>query len=132
MNFIQWSIYLIQLINEIHPCKNDNCLYGHIHPCRWIKITLSFKLQVQSSKLKLYSHAQAIFKDKPISVALDHKTTIIDLWIFLTKMEHCQSLYTLQTYCFLIIFSFTFHSNPFHMLLQGSPFFFLMSWIISG
>jgi hypothetical protein len=24
-------------------------IYGHIHPCRWIKITLSFKLQTPSS-----------------------------------------------------------------------------------
>jgi hypothetical protein len=28
-------------------------IYGHIHPCSWIKITLS-------SKLRLYVHAQAI------------------------------------------------------------------------
>jgi hypothetical protein len=35
-------------------------IYGHIHPCRWIKIILSFKLQVQNSKLKLYTHTQAI------------------------------------------------------------------------
>jgi len=27
-------------------------IYGHIHPCRWIKITLSFKLQAQSFKFK--------------------------------------------------------------------------------
>jgi hypothetical protein len=38
-------------------------IYGHIHPCRWIKITLSFKLQVQSSKLRLYAYTQAIFKN---------------------------------------------------------------------
>jgi hypothetical protein len=46
-------IYLFQHIIEIHPCKNDIhpyelFIYGHIHPCRWIKITLSFKLQVQT------------------------------------------------------------------------------------
>jgi hypothetical protein len=35
-------------------------IYGHIHPCWWIKITLSFKLQAQNSKLKLYTHEQAI------------------------------------------------------------------------
>jgi hypothetical protein len=35
-------------------------IYGHIHPCRWIKITLNFKLQAQSSKLKLHVHAQAM------------------------------------------------------------------------
>jgi hypothetical protein len=34
--------------------------YGHIHPCRWIKIKLNFKLQIQSSKFKFYTHAQAI------------------------------------------------------------------------
>jgi hypothetical protein len=36
-------------------------VYEHIHLFRWIKITLSFKFQAQSSKLKLYTHAQAIF-----------------------------------------------------------------------
>jgi hypothetical protein len=36
-------------------------IYGHIHPYRWIKITLNFKFQPQSSKLKLHAHAQAIF-----------------------------------------------------------------------
>jgi len=36
-------------------------IYEHIHPWRWIKITLSFKFQVQSSKFMLYVHAQAIF-----------------------------------------------------------------------
>jgi len=60
-------------------------IYGHIHPCRWIKITLSFKLQAQNSKLKLRTHAQAIFKDKPIGIALDHKITIIDLYDFFDK-----------------------------------------------
>jgi hypothetical protein len=50
--------------NDIHPyevihlCKwienND------IHPCKWIKITLNFKFQTQSFKLKLQAHAQAI------------------------------------------------------------------------
>jgi hypothetical protein len=35
-------------------------IYGHIHPCKWIKITLSFKLQAESSKHKFYTHAQAI------------------------------------------------------------------------
>jgi hypothetical protein len=69
MNFIQWFIYLIQIINEIHPCKNDIhpyeiIIYGHIYPCRWIKITLNFKFQAQSSKLKLHIHAQIIFIKK--------------------------------------------------------------------
>jgi hypothetical protein len=27
-------------------------IYGHIHPRKWVKITLSFKLQVQNSKFK--------------------------------------------------------------------------------
>jgi hypothetical protein len=50
MNFIQLFIYLIQIINEIHPCKIDIhpyeiIIYGHIHPCVWIKMKLSFKLQ---------------------------------------------------------------------------------------
>ncbi len=47
LNFIQWFIYLIEIINEIHPCKND------IHPCKWIKITINFKfskLQAQASR----------------------------------------------------------------------------------
>ncbi len=35
-------------------------IYGHIHPCRWIKMTLSFKFEAQSSKFKLYAHAQTI------------------------------------------------------------------------
>jgi hypothetical protein len=35
--------------------------YEHIHPCRWNKIKLNFKLQIQSSKLKFYTYAQAIF-----------------------------------------------------------------------
>jgi hypothetical protein len=30
MKFIQWFIYLIQLINEIHPCKNDIHLWTHL------------------------------------------------------------------------------------------------------
>ncbi len=39
-------------------------IYEHIHPCKWIRITLSFKLQAQSSKFKLYTHAQAILTNK--------------------------------------------------------------------
>jgi len=35
-------IYLIEIINKIHP-------YEIIHPCRWIKITLNFKFQAQAS-----------------------------------------------------------------------------------
>ncbi len=35
-------------------------IYEHIHSCKWIKITSSFKLGAQSSKLRLYVHAQAI------------------------------------------------------------------------
>jgi hypothetical protein len=35
-------------------------IYGHIRPCKWIKIALNFKFQAQSSKLKLHVHAQAI------------------------------------------------------------------------
>jgi hypothetical protein len=41
-------------------------IYGHIHPCRWIKITLYFKFQAQSAKLRLYAHAQAIFVYKDV------------------------------------------------------------------
>ncbi len=26
-------------------------VYGNVHPCRWIKITLNFKLQAQSSTI---------------------------------------------------------------------------------
>ncbi len=40
-------------------------VYGHIHTCRWIKIILIFKFQVQSSKLGLYTHAQAILATAP-------------------------------------------------------------------
>jgi hypothetical protein len=47
-------------------------IYGHIHPCRWIKITLSFKLQIQSSKHKFYTHAQAIFLFKSKSRSQNH------------------------------------------------------------
>jgi hypothetical protein len=39
-------IYIFQHINEIHPY--ELFIYGHIHPCRWIKMKLSFKLQVQT------------------------------------------------------------------------------------
>jgi hypothetical protein len=35
-------------------------MYGHIDPCRWIKITLNLKFQAQNSKLKLHAHAQTI------------------------------------------------------------------------
>ncbi len=34
---------------------------GHIHPYRWIKITLNFKFQVQNFKLKIHAHAQTNF-----------------------------------------------------------------------
>jgi hypothetical protein len=66
MKFIQWFIYLIQIINEIHAYKMTFIcikpfIYAHIHPCRWIEITLSIKFQAQNSKLRLYAHAQAIF-----------------------------------------------------------------------
>jgi len=66
MNFIQLFIYLIQLIDEIRPWKMTFIymkpfMYGHIHACRWIKITLNLKLQAQSSKFKFYVDAQAIF-----------------------------------------------------------------------
>jgi hypothetical protein len=36
-------------------------IYGHIHPCWWIKISLNLKFQAQSSKLGLSVHAQTIF-----------------------------------------------------------------------
>ncbi len=52
-------------------------IYGHIHPCRLIKITLDFKFQAQSSKLRLHTHAQAIV----------HLTFLI---IFHLKMIVCQ------------------------------------------
>ncbi len=48
MNFIQWFIHLIQIINETHLAKMT-LIYGHIHPCKWIKITLNFKFQAQAS-----------------------------------------------------------------------------------
>jgi hypothetical protein len=52
-------IYLIQIINSIHPYEIIH-LYGHIPPCRSIKTTLNFKFQAQSSKLKLHVRAQTI------------------------------------------------------------------------
>jgi hypothetical protein len=62
---------MIYLFNSIHRrdlfmqkmtiIHMKSFIYGHVHSCRWIKITLSFKLQAQSSKLRFYSHAQAIF-----------------------------------------------------------------------
>ncbi len=59
MPFIELFIYLIQLIKKFIHMKSF--IYGHIHPCRWIKIIINFKLQIQSSKLRFYAHAQAIF-----------------------------------------------------------------------
>jgi len=40
---------LIQIMNEIFPCKNDIHSYEIIHPRRWIKITLNFRFQAPSS-----------------------------------------------------------------------------------
>jgi hypothetical protein len=37
-------------------------IYGHIHPYRWIKITLNFKFQVQSFNLMFHAHAQTILE----------------------------------------------------------------------
>jgi hypothetical protein len=52
LNDIQvWDIIFIHM---------KSFIYGHIPPCRWIKITLNFKFQIQSFKLKLHFHAQAI------------------------------------------------------------------------
>jgi len=58
MNFIQCFIYLIQIIKKIIHAKMTfihmkSFVYGHIHPCRWIEITLNFKF-------RLYVHAQTI------------------------------------------------------------------------
>ncbi len=39
-------------------------IYGHVHPCRWIKFTLNFKFQTQTTKLMLHDHALAIFKER--------------------------------------------------------------------
>jgi len=107
-------------------------IYGHIHPCRWIKITLSFKLQAQSSKLKLRTHAQAILKDKPISVALDHKITIINLYDFFDKDGTLPIFVHPSNFLFFNHFFLMFRSNPFYTLFQSSPFSFLVSWIASG
>jgi hypothetical protein len=38
----------------------NSFIYRHIHPYRWIKITLNFKFQAQNFKLRLHAHAQAI------------------------------------------------------------------------
>ncbi len=35
-------------------------IYGHIHPCMWIKITLSFKLEAQAL-CSCTSHHQSLF-----------------------------------------------------------------------
>jgi hypothetical protein len=48
--FYPMIYYLIQIINEIQPYKltfihMKSFIYGHIHQCRWIKITLNFKFQ---------------------------------------------------------------------------------------
>jgi hypothetical protein len=45
---MQKNIYMKSFINE------------HIHPCRWIIITLNFMFQTQCSKFKLHAHLQAI------------------------------------------------------------------------
>jgi hypothetical protein len=52
--------------------RMNSFIYGHIHPCRWIKIILSFKLQAQSSEFRFYIHTQTILhlqpqKDSPSS-----------------------------------------------------------------
>jgi hypothetical protein len=40
--------------------KNDIHLHGHIHPCKWIKITLNFKFQSQASH-SCTSHFHVLF-----------------------------------------------------------------------
>jgi hypothetical protein len=85
-------IYLIQIINSIHTCKNDIHpyetihLYGHIHPCRWIKTTLNFKFLAQSSKLMPHAHAQTIFNLQHHGLRhlmLLQKWLILELTLFL-------------------------------------------------
>jgi len=58
-----------------------------VHPCRCIKIILNFKFKVQSSKLKLHTHAQAIFgpKAKLLCKSLSclnniHEWTFVNKW----------------------------------------------------
>jgi hypothetical protein len=69
-------------------------VYGHIHPCRWIKITCSFKFQTQSFKLKLYIHAQVILKICP-SHKFIHK--------FLEQSSFKNILYMLYFYCHVLL-----------------------------
>jgi hypothetical protein len=72
-------------------------------------------------------------KDKSIDVALDHKTTFIDLCHFFMKMEHCQFLYTLLTLHFWIVLLLMFHPNPFDMLcLCSPPFFYQCVGLLQG
>jgi hypothetical protein len=51
-------------MDEFHPCKMSfihmkSFIYGHIHPCRRIKITLNLKFQVQASH-SCTNHFQSI------------------------------------------------------------------------
>jgi hypothetical protein len=73
-------------------------VYGHIHPCKWIKITLSFKFQTQSFKLRLYIHAQVILK-----ICLSHKF----IHKFLEQSSFKNILYMLY---FFVVMS-CFHKN---------------------
>ncbi len=45
-------------------------IYGHIHPCGWIKITLSFKLQAPSLGFG--------FTHKPSSICLVLREIVLD------------------------------------------------------
>jgi len=46
-------------ISQFEPFEKPFFLvvYGHIYPCRWIKITLSLKLLDKGFQLKLYVYA---------------------------------------------------------------------------
>ncbi len=63
-------------------------IYGHIHPCKWTKMTLYFKIQAQSSKLKLHIHAQAILTFLKNSQIFSYQGTLL---IFLLGIERLMS-----------------------------------------
>jgi len=65
MNINNFEFIYFPIMDEIHPCKFNIHLWTH-HPCRWIKITLNFEFQAQSSKFRLHIHAQANFMNHDV------------------------------------------------------------------
>jgi len=92
MNFIKWFIYLIKIINEIHS-------YEIIHLCIWIKITLNFKFQAQSSKLKFHAHAQTILMhvgDTNVAIVSSME------WLWQNQLQDCNTTMILHKIMFNI------------------------------